>query len=198
MRSLRGWLVLVPASVLIVGLFGSLRGAEGAGPWRGQIVDAETGQTLEGVVVIAWWLKYTGGPAGWAGGRYYAAEEVVTGSDGRFEIPPKIALNWLPIITQIRGPEFRIFKPGYGQFRVVKPELKPLEEGDDPYEFLTKDGVMIALPPLKTREERLKFYSSLSPPPPPVPPDRRRKFDEVIDVERKYLGFGPLRREGQR
>ena len=197
MRRLRGWLVLVPASVLIVGLFGSLRGAEGAGPWRAQIVDAETGQPLEGVVVVAWWLKYIGGPGG-SEARYYAAEEVVTGPDGRFEIPAKIAFNWLPIITEIRGPEFRVFKPGYDHARTLRPELTSRGEALGDADLFTLDGVVIALQPLKTREDRLKFYRGLSPPPPPIPSDRRRRFDEAIDVERKYLGFGPLRREGQR
>src|SRR3990170_3762971 len=52
---------------------------EAAGPWKAQIVDAETGRPLEGVVVLAVWIRYTASVGGWAGAKYYASEEVVTG-----------------------------------------------------------------------------------------------------------------------
>jgi hypothetical protein len=59
-------------------------------------------------------------------------------------------------------------------------------------EVFARDGAVIELPPLKTREERLNFYGGggFSPPPHIIPRDRTRRFYEAEDLERTYLGFG--------
>jgi len=44
-----------------------------------------------------------------------------------------------------------------------------------------------------TREERLKFYHTLSWDP-VVPPDRTKRLREAEDEERVYLGFGRMHR----
>ena len=187
------------AAGLLVGPFAPLDSAEGAGPWRAQVLDAETGQPLEGVVIVALWEKYTTSPAGWAGGRTIAVEEAVTGPDGRFEIPAKTLINWLPILTEIRGPEFVIVKPGYGYWTIVRPEAKPnrpREELRYPAEVLAEQGAVIAMPPLKTQEERLKFFggSSWRRLPGDIPADRIKRFLELEDREGQYLGFKPVQR----
>jgi hypothetical protein len=58
--------------------------AEAAGPWRAQVVDAETGQPLEGVAVIRVWNRRLIGhglvplwPTGWV-----TADETVTDREG--------------------------------------------------------------------------------------------------------------------
>jgi hypothetical protein len=56
--------ILIPAMMLALGLLGVVGPAGGAGPWRAQIVDAETGEPLARVVIVASWIKYTAGPAG--------------------------------------------------------------------------------------------------------------------------------------
>src|SRR5260370_15094947 len=66
---------------------------QAAGPWKAQVVDAETGQPLEEVVVLMYWIKYTGSWAGWAGGEFDDAEEVVTVADGRFVVPSRRAVT---------------------------------------------------------------------------------------------------------
>jgi len=181
-------LVGLSAALLMV-LFGPADCAEAAGPWRAVIVDAETGQPVEGVVVLAYWMKYTGSPGGW-GATYYAADETVTGSDGRFEIPARITFTWVPFFTQIRGPEFKIFKPGYGRWDIRKPEQPVDGQRKLPAELLAQDGAVIALPPLKTREARLEFYRHFGRTPPiDIPEDRTRRFYQADDLERTYLGF---------
>jgi hypothetical protein len=192
MRTLRSGVVLL-VLVLVLGASGVAGSAEAAGPWRAQIVDAETGQPLEGVVVVASWIKYTAGPAGWAGGTYYAAEEAVTGADGRFVIPAKIAFNWLPFVTEIEGPTFLFFKPGYGIWRMRTPAPRAIhEEQHDLVAVFARDGAVIELPPLKTREERREFYPAggYSPPPHIIPRDRTPRFYEAEELERTYLGVG--------
>ncbi len=61
--------------------------SESAGPWKGQVVDKETGKPLEGVVVLARWeRRYTSFVGEMGGNEYYDSEEVVTDAEGRFVI----------------------------------------------------------------------------------------------------------------
>ena len=65
--NMRGQFVLV--IIFSALMFGGLSGqANVAGPWKAQIVDAETGKPVEGVVVLAvWYRRYTspGGSSRW-------------------------------------------------------------------------------------------------------------------------------------
>lgn len=145
----------------------------GGAAWRVQAVDAATGQPLEGVVVLAYWMRYTASFGGWAGGEFVDAEEVVTGPDGRFVIQPRWTYT-IPGVTKVTGPEIVIFKPGYGQWRVRS------EKGEE---------AVIELPPLKTREERLKAYQNFPWWDSRVPVDRTKRMREALDAERAYLGL---------
>lgn len=186
---------------LLVGVFGLwLWGAVGvAGPWRAQVVDAETGKPLKGVVILTWWTKFYRSVGGWAGGEYYASEEVVTGPDGRFTISRRWTFTPSPGWSIIKGPEWIIFKPGYGRWsfqgyqdEVVKGELQyeALEAWyDKKWAQFEGAGVVITLKPLKTKEERLGFYHQLIIPS-EVPDNRKQRFREAEDTERQFLGFG--------
>jgi hypothetical protein len=55
------------------------------GPFRGKIVDMETGQGIPGAVVLAIWLEKVPTPIEMHT-RFYDAREVVSGPDGSFEI----------------------------------------------------------------------------------------------------------------
>ena len=183
--------------LMIVALVVSVLGpqaAVAAGPWKAQVVDAETGQPLEGVVVLMYWLKYTGSFAGWAGGEFYDAEEVVTGPDGRFVVPSRWVFTLNPFKKVTR--EMVIFKPGYGhwRFRDAKeweklPDWERKARREEAAKQFEGDGVVMELSPLKTREERLKFYGSFRGSPTFVPPDRTKRLDEAQEAERAYLGF---------
>lgn len=194
MRTLRHVVLLLLGFSMWVSLL-SPSLAAAAGPWKGQILDAETGQPLEGVVVLAYWIKYTSSFGGWGGGEFYDSEEVVTGADGHFVIQARQTwtLFWW---RKIEG-EFVIFKPGYGrwQFKGYEASKKlPIweQEGwiETQWKRFTGDGAVIELSPLKTREERLKFYQSPGRTPVGfVPPERMRRFTEAENAERAHLGF---------
>ena len=189
-----GWCRIVRLLIVVLAVFLGPQAVGAAGPWKAQVVDAETGQPLEGVVVLMYWIKYTGGPAGWAGGEFYDAEEVVTGPDGRFVVPSRWGFTLNPFKKVFR--QMVIFKPGYGQW-----ELRDAKEWEKLSDWESKarreeawkqfegDGVVMDLPPLKTREERLKFYGSFRGSPTLVPPERTKQLDEAEDAERAYLGF---------
>jgi hypothetical protein len=87
------------------------------GPWRGQVLDAETKQPLEGVVVLAYWNRYRFSLAQLVVGHqtpeFFDAVEAVTDAQGRWEIPKKS----FPFFADIGGPFFEYYKPGYAQWR---------------------------------------------------------------------------------
>jgi hypothetical protein len=169
-----------------------------AGPWKAQVVDVETNQPLAGVVVLAWWDKSRIVDER----KYIVSEEVVTGPDGRFAIQQRWCIPLIPFVSIVEGPRFTIFKPGYGQWhfrgdrwsRLSSQErLKTMQtEFEEQNNFITQawaqfegEGVTIELPPLKSREERRRFY--LNDPSSTVPPDRMRRLKEALDKERNSL-----------
>ncbi len=84
------------------------------GPWKGTVVDAETKQPIEGVVVLAVWEKFYRTPAG-RNAYFYDATEVLTNKNGEFVIPKFSAVNFNPL-AGIEGPRFKIYKPGSAPF----------------------------------------------------------------------------------
>lgn len=171
------------------------------GPWKARVVDADGGQPLEGVVVLMYWIKYTSSWAGWAGGEYHDAEEVVTGPDGRLVVPGRWVFALLPWRKVAR--EMVIFKPGYGQWRFrgardwdQLPAWESKAKVEEAWTLFAGEGVVLELPRLRTREERLQFFHTRLQRggSPLVPPERKRRLSEAEDVERSNLGLRPLGR----
>ena len=78
------------------------------GPYKGRVVDAETGNPIEGVVVLGVWYKEMITPAGGVGS-YYDADETVTDRNGDFELKGK----GLIIFKNISSMHVLVFKAGY-------------------------------------------------------------------------------------
>lgn len=182
------WMLLVVAAVCIMS-----SPAQAAGPWKAQIVDAETGKPLEGVVILVYWIKYTESLIGTGGGEFYDAEEVVTGPDGRFVIQARSTWTLNPF-RRIGGMELVIFKPGYGQWRFQgymdwpKDAYEQTTRSRKEWEQFEGDGAVIEMPPLKTREERRAFLGRAGTPT-LVPLDRTKRLEEAVNAERAYLGY---------
>ncbi len=162
--------------------------AQAAGPWRATIIDADTGKPLESVVVVAAFTKYTASLGGWAGGEYYGSDEVVTGPDGRFEIPARNLWNPIRWFTEVRL-ELVMFKPGYGRERPRKTEAtRAIWEKFESPGIPANADIVLEMPRLKTRQERMDFCLNLRVPP-RVPLDRQRAYREAMKQEEAYLGF---------
>lgn len=154
--------------------------SEAARRWKGRVVDADTGQPLEGVVVLMSWVRYEPSFGGWAGGELAGADEAITDSDGRFSIRSRRSYT-IPLVTKVSGPEIVVFKPGYGKWQFESPnDQKDLEGGKE---------VKILLPRLRTREERLKFFDTLSWSA-FLPAEATKGLRAAVDTERRYLGLG--------
>jgi hypothetical protein len=166
--------------------------SESAGPWKGQVVDKDSGKPLEGAVVLARWEKrYTSFVGEMGGNQYYDSEEVVTDAEGRFVISARQTWTLNPL-SEIYGPEFFIFKSGYGrwQFRDfdswgLKDAIVSAERTRAEWRRFTEEGAVLELPPLKTIEQRLEFVRAMRPH--GVPSDRMMKYLDAINRERVTL-----------
>ena len=176
----------------------------GEGPWRGTIVDAETKQPLEGVVVFALWNERYGSIGGYAGGGYCDSEEVVTGADGRFTIR-RLKRSFNPF-SIIQGPDFTIYKPGYGRWHFQGDGEWLTLRGDELnrsvnavwQRFNSEAAVVIELTPLKTRDARMNFLRAFSLPSMDTPANRFSKLLEAVNQEHGALGLQPLGKRGWR
>lgn len=182
--------------VTVVGLSGllalaSCSPATAAGPWKAQIVDAETKEPLEGVVVVAVWWKGTASVGGWSE-EYHDSVEVATDRDGRFTIPARSFFSVNPFV-RYKGPEFLFFRPGYG--REVWPGYATLPAEKmkrlDTYEkLLQRDGIVLELPRLRTLKERRESVGRVTVGFDTVPHERTPLLDKAIADERRAVGYG--------
>lgn len=129
------WLVLV----FLVSA-GCRMGPDQWGPFRGQIVDAETGAPIPGAHFMVMWERDNPNPVHWTQS-FYDAQETVTGGDGRFEIPRQ----WRFFTLLVSAPRFSAFAPGY----VAESEETTARGGQ-----LYVDETILRMRLLKTRKER--------------------------------------------
>jgi len=165
----RYWLTGVVVLALAALVMWWLRPAPISGPWRAQLVDAETGQPLEGAVVLALWDKRT---FGWPhpDRNYHDVDEVVSDADGRFIIPARDVSSRHPF-EKIIGPIVTIFKPGYGQWDFEGAPPHPFNEDAVTakqrsmamWDRFAHSGVVIRLPRAKTREQRREMLYRILP-----------------------------------
>jgi hypothetical protein len=108
------------------------------GPYEGQVIDADTGKPIEGVVVLGVWYKEYPG-AGGAVSSYHDAMETVTDKNGNF----KIQGLGLQIMSNVLPVNILIFKAGYEYVTGYWSGLKnrgwkgEYEENYDPVRKLT-------------------------------------------------------------
>ena len=151
------------------------------------MVDAETKEPLVGAVVLVHWnvtALVPGHPE-----NLLDAEEALTDSQGGFVVGKNPPRSWIPG-TQVSLPDITIFQPGYGFFpeQHTSPPWPPTG-----YKGLLKvmqeDGVVIELPRLKTREERIRVIRRVNPL--VVPREKMPNFVRLLNIERKSLYLPP-------
>ena len=96
------WLMVV----LLVG--GCRSGPEQWGPFRGQVIDSETGAPIAGAHIMVSWERDNPNPVHWTQS-FYDAQETVTDANGRFEIPRRPRL----LTALVSEPRFSAFAPAY-------------------------------------------------------------------------------------
>jgi hypothetical protein len=153
------------------------------GPYEGRIIDADTRQPIEGVVVLGVWYKIASVGAGGAFREYYDAQETVTDKNGEFSIK---GLD-LKILSSVEPMNFLIFKTGY---KYENGPWKSLKESFYYKDKIKWEGNKAIIPLRKlTMEERKK---GRLPPYPPTEAMKEKKANlmmEEIYKERKEQGL---------
>jgi hypothetical protein len=161
------------------------------GPYQGKVIDAETGEPIEGaVVLIAFYTeRHTlGGNVS----RFEDAVETLTDKNGEFRIPvrtisvTRFMHEWRPF------GHATIFKPGYAGYGCF-PRHKDVQPHIVPSSTIPRNEyVTISLPMLKNVEERRRQSCR----PGGVPDDKMKHLRRLLDIEREGIGAKPY--EGQR
>ncbi|MFZ3090791.1 MAG: hypothetical protein WA240_09250 [Nitrospirota bacterium] len=182
-----GWL-------LVVGICNYAIASE-FGPFQGKIVNAETKEPIEGVVVLIVWSEVHF----FAGSTFYDAQETLTDKNGEFYIPAIWVFN--PLIRLKAEADVIIYKSGYGTDSVLGVDFRGLwkaflknEWGAPKGTFIWKleDNKPIIMLKKLSVEER-KRYST------PgwgyIPSNKAKLFIQEINKENKFLGLdevGPV------
>jgi len=86
----------------------AIRGFVYEGAHEGRVVDADTGEPIEGVVVLGvWWSEF--GTAGGGVSEFYDAKETVTDKNGDFSIPGQ----GMMILSNLSSMRALLFRAGY-------------------------------------------------------------------------------------
>lgn len=112
---MRSWVILAVTCLMSSTLFVTDAHAAGAnyrGPFKGRVVDQDTGQPIEGAVVfVEWHIRHM-----MIAESFFDAEEVLTDKDGNFFIPKNWSFNpWRNFVMDSRE---IIFKAGYGSVQL--------------------------------------------------------------------------------
>jgi hypothetical protein len=156
------------------------------GPYRGRVMDAETGKPLASVVVVVVWRRDRIMPFH-SRSEHYAAREALTNADGEFVIDADDVERNAPKRTL--RPFFTIFLPGYGRPRAPAGTHTTVTQ-----RYYEGPGTTVELPKLKSKDERLAHLRKIDlygAPFTEVP-----EFTRLINKERVMLGLEPYSHSG--
>jgi hypothetical protein len=167
------------------------------GPFQGRIIDAETKEPIEGVVVLIEWRQYRLSSL-FENTIFYDAQETLTDKNGEFYMSGIWVLN--PWTRLMLDTNVMVYKSGYEAFDVLWDGLLKVKDWRQPtklrgsYVVDIKDGKLIMmLKKLETIEER-KRYST--PGWGDIPSDKVKLLIQEINKEGKFLGLdevGPVK-----
>lgn len=179
MKSLLAKIII---SILSLSITTSCYASRVDGPYKGRVIDAETGKPIEGVVVLGTWDREYLSPGG-AVHSFYDAQETVTDKNGNFEIK---GLGRL-IMSNIIPMDVLIFKAGY----------QPI--GNGPWESLSVNGGLLdkkvswegdrAIIPLEKLTTEGRRSPLTFPTHPDAPEDKIKHMMNEIQTERQSRGL---------
>ncbi len=143
------------------------------GPFRGRIVDADTGEPIPGAAVVVVWMEHVPNPVQ-GQERFYDALAAVTDFGGRFEIPRRNP----PFFSFRIAPPYQSYRaPGYVfQTEATAPDgqlivsMRARERLSPDERFRSSPGIGILLIP----EEKLKGLR------------------EAVNTKRRAMGLRPI------
>jgi hypothetical protein len=150
-------------------------------------VDEETGEPISGAVVTVIWydspLIHMANPR-----NFRNAHETVTQNDGSFSLWTWPGIDFNPLKVVMSPPDVIIYKAGYAPLSVPTT----YNRGYTSYEALAdalKNGIVMKLPKVRTKEEALRFANPGSLSIIDVPNYRILNLMREINVHHKKLGL---------
>ncbi|MDX1487490.1 MAG: hypothetical protein R3268_04765, partial [Acidiferrobacterales bacterium] len=149
------------------------------GPYRGQVIDTEIRQPIEGAVVLIDWRRHVYGGAGGPVKYPHSAREVLTDKEGRFYVPWFVRLSLNPF-SVVLEPNWFAYYPGYTPdgVLVTPPSGVPLN-----------DKTVLLMRRVRSRQERLQAVDTF---PPDVPNEAMPNLIRLVNNERTALGLKPV------
>ena len=172
------------------------------GPYRGKVVDADTGNPIEGAAVLGEWPLETYGGAGGRVQIYCDAQETMTDKNGEFIVPQAFCFHFWPF-TKLGSTIFKIFKPGYDSYPPSLPIIGPASSQKDQQEAhkyqlefwvtINKNNI-VRLKKFENKEERewIVNHISLVRIPQNKRPQKAKTMIDLINSERHTLGLQPV------
>jgi hypothetical protein len=152
------------------------------GPYHGKVVDEQTREPIEGVVVLgSWWVYHF--DVGGGHSTYHDAREVVTDNNGDFVVKGE----GLRILSSLQPMSFVIYKSGYTYFQ---GSWNTLKTGIYPSKVVTWEGDMPIIPIRKLTDEERKKYS-LPGRLQDAPWNKMLQMTQELNKERIYKGLEP-------
>lgn len=182
--------VLFISCLLVFGICNYANASE-FGPFQGKIIDAETKEPIEGVVVLIEWRQYRLSSL-FENTIFYDAQETLTDKSGEFYIPGIWILNpWTRLMLESH---VIIYKSGYGtidgeHIRDLAKALSAKKDGTPRVTYISsfQDGKPVIILKKLTVEER-KRYST--PGKGDAPCDKAKLLIQEMNKENKFLGLG--------
>ncbi len=176
--------IVITNILLLFTFFFQLSPVEADGPYRGKVIYAETKEPIEGAVVLGVWRKrelFSFHPDY----LFEEAKEVLTDKEGAFTLPGHVMGS--SIIDPMSRNQIRIYiyKPGYGSFPRFQVSPNPKQSFSKllkPFET----HVLVELPKLDTREERLRVQGC---PSGDIHDKKLKNWIRLMRIESKNLGI---------
>ena len=159
------------------------------GPFSGKVVEAETGEPIEGaVVLIAFYTEgfSVGGPVY----RFADAVEALTDAKGEFNFPPRRVTLYRSMSIWDNECNISIFKPGYGAYP-NNPKTFSDSEYKRSHIIPEKEHITFHLPKLLTFEERYKNLMNIEKPA-GITNDKMPNLRRLESDERVVVGLKPF------
>jgi hypothetical protein len=144
------------------------------GPFRGRIIDADTGQPIPGAIALVIWLEMISTPVQ-TNQKYYDALVAVAGANGHFEIPRRTPPFFS---TRFSEPVMEYLAPG---FAMITATTSP--EGLE----IVRMRRLAALSPDEQFRHRVALGKAML-----IPTARRDELLDIVNAERRQMGLPPV------
>ncbi len=151
---------LAAGVLLLAGCAGCIDPAHFLGAYHGTVVDADTGEPIEGAVVVVYWVKRFVTDLEPGGSTPHSVREAVTGPSGEFSIPARRDLDWNPFSwVERRWANITIYAVDYLPLSTTRRTVPGFEGSATEFDAAMMRGETIPLRRMEDPREQTKYES---------------------------------------